>query len=77
MPTQVNPQITDAVVQANTAVLGESPALAIGSAQQAIAHAVALAMHNAVSNQQNLNVMLTATLSCSIAMLQSAPDGAP
>ncbi len=77
MPTQVNPQITDAVVQANTTVLGESPALAIGAAHQSAAHAISLAMHNAVSNQQNLNVMLTATVSRAVAALNSAPDGAP
>jgi len=75
MPTQtVNPSITDAVAQTTVTVLGESPTMAIATTHQSTAHAIALAMHNAVSNQQNLNVMLTATLARSVAALQSTPE---
>ncbi|MFB9156471.1 RebB family R body protein, partial [Chromobacterium violaceum] len=37
-PTSVNNQITDAVTQANVKVLAESPAMAMGSIYQSLAH---------------------------------------
>jgi hypothetical protein len=51
-PTAVNSQITDAVTQANTKVLGDAPAIAMGSLYQATAQALANAAHNATNNQQ-------------------------
>lgn len=40
-PTSVNPQITDAVTQANVKVLGDAPAIAMGQLYQATAQALA------------------------------------
>ena len=54
-PTSVNSQITDAVTQSNVKVVGEAPAMALGSLYQTIAQAAGLAAQNAVSNQQAAN----------------------
>ncbi len=40
-PTSVNDQITDSVTQANTKVLGDAPAIAMGNLYQATAQALA------------------------------------
>ncbi|MEN1696009.1 RebB family R body protein, partial [Pseudomonas aeruginosa] len=37
-PTAVNNQITDAVTQSNVKVIGEAPAMALGSIFQTMAH---------------------------------------
>lgn len=59
-PTAVNSQITDAVTQSNVQVLGESPAMAIGSLYQSMASAMGIAMQNSVSQQQNANAVAQA-----------------
>ena len=51
-PTAVNDQITDFVTQANTKVLGDAPAIAMGNLYQATAQALANAAHNATNAQQ-------------------------
>jgi len=51
-PTAVNSQITDSVTQANTKVLGDAPAVALGNLYQATAQALANAAHNATNAQQ-------------------------
>lgn len=51
-PTAVNSQITDSVTQANTKVLGDAPAIALGNLYQATAQALANAAHNATNAQQ-------------------------
>lgn len=61
-PTAVNRQITDSITQANTKVLGEAPAMAMGSLYQTIANAVQMAAQNATTCQQQANVTIqTAT----------------
>jgi hypothetical protein len=55
-PTAVNNQITDSVTQANTKVLGDSPALALSNLYQATAQALGNAAHNATTSQQQTNV---------------------
>ncbi len=68
-PTSVNDQITDSITQANTKVLGDAPAMALGNLYQATAQALALAAHNAANNQQqNAVVAQTATTSGIIAL---------
>jgi hypothetical protein len=52
-PTSVNSQITDSVTQANTKVLGATPALAVGNALQGMSHAAVLNMVNASQAFQN------------------------
>jgi hypothetical protein len=55
-PTPVNGMITDAVTQANVSVLGDAPAMAMGSLYQSMTHSIGLAFENAVSAQQQANI---------------------
>jgi hypothetical protein len=68
-PTAVNDQITDSVTQANTKVLGDAPAVAMGNLYQATAQAVSNAAHNATAAQQNANMMLQAATSQGVALI--------
>jgi hypothetical protein len=67
----VNSQITEAVTQVNTTVLSHAPALAIATLYQLNSHALGLAMHNAVSHQQNLNQLNPAIVAQAIKLLTS------
>ncbi|AXF25212.1 thioredoxin reductase [Burkholderia pyrrocinia] len=53
MPEQVSAAITDAVTQANAKVVGEAPAVALGTLMQSNSHASAILLHNAVQMQAN------------------------
>lgn len=59
-PTSVNNQITDAVTQSNVTVLGEAPAMALGSLYQTMAHSLGLMFENAVNAQQQQNILAQA-----------------
>ena len=52
----VNSKITDSITQTNLKVIGEAPAMAIGSLYQTISNSVAMAAANAVYAQQQANV---------------------
>lgn len=52
MSEAVNPQITDAVSQANAAILGGAPSVAMGSFLQSAEQSTSIAMRNAVTAQQ-------------------------
>lgn len=65
-PTSVNDQITDAVTQSNVKVVAEAPALAMGTIYQAMASSVALAEQNAVTMQQQANMLLQAVTAAGI-----------
>jgi Killing trait len=67
----VNAQITDSVTQANTKVLGEAPAMAMGTLYQTMSQAVGLAMQNAVQAQQNMNIAAQAATVQGIATMYS------
>ena len=56
IPTPVNGQITDAVTQANVKVLGDAPAMAMGSIFQSLAHSTGILYENAVSAQQQIGI---------------------
>jgi hypothetical protein len=71
-PTSVNSQITDSVTQASVNVLGEAPAVAIGSLYQTAAAAAGQAIQNAVTNQQNLNILAEAVTSASVKYLMDS-----
>ncbi|AXS41810.1 RebB family R body protein [Breoghania sp. L-A4] len=58
--TTVNPQVTDAVTQTNTGVLGEAPAMAMGNLYQTLAHSTGILMENAVAAQQQAAVLAQA-----------------
>jgi Killing trait len=69
--TAVNSQITDAVTQTNVKVLGEAPAMAMGSLYQTIGNSVAMAAANAVYSQQQANVTYQASSTMAVAKLLS------
>ncbi|WP_246792576.1 RebB family R body protein [Burkholderia perseverans] len=77
-PTAVNSQITDSVTQANTKVLGDAPAIAMGNLFQATAQALANAAHNATNAQQQSYVTSQAATTMGVATLyaiDTATDG--
>ncbi|WP_160138613.1 RebB family R body protein [Chryseobacterium sp. c4a] len=53
----VNEQITDAVTQANVKVIGESPAMALSNVYQSAAHSTGIMFQNAVTNQNQQNIL--------------------
>ncbi len=69
--TGVNPQITDAVTQTNVQVLGEAPAMAMGSLYQTVGNSVAMAAANAVYAQQQADVTYQATSTVGVTKLLS------
>jgi hypothetical protein len=68
-PTHVNDQITDSITQANTKVLGDAPAIAMGNLYQATAQALANAAHNATNAQQQSYVTAQAATTAGVATL--------
>jgi hypothetical protein len=70
-PTAVNSQITDSITQANTKVLGDAPAIAMGNLYQATAQALANAAHNATSSQQQSNITAQAATTMGVTTLYS------
>ena len=70
-PTTVNDQITDSVTQANTKVLGDSPAVALGNLYVATSQALSNAAHNATNNQQQSYVTMQASTTQGVATLLS------
>jgi hypothetical protein len=56
-PTSVNNQITDAVTQSNVKVVAESPAMAMGSMFQTMAHSTGILFENAIASQQQQNTL--------------------
>lgn len=70
-PTSVNDQITDSVTQANTKVLGDAPAIAMGNLFQATSQALANAAHNATTSQQQSNITAQAATTMGVTMLYS------
>ncbi|MCS3745504.1 hypothetical protein FHY18_001034 [Xanthomonas arboricola] len=60
IPTTVNDQITDAVTQSNVKVVGEAPAIALGSVYQTMAHSSGILFQNAVAAQQQQNTLAQA-----------------
>ncbi len=70
LPTPVNGQITDSVTQSNVEVLANAPAQAMGTLYQSMSQAASLAATNAVTAQQNLNIIgEAATSSCVSSLL--------
>lgn len=70
-PTSVNPQITDAVRQVNTSVLGDAPAVALGDLFIATSQALSNAAHNATNNQQQSYVTMQAATTQAVSTLLS------
>ncbi|HEY0893964.1 MAG TPA: RebB family R body protein [Cellvibrio sp.] len=70
-PTAVNSQITDAVTQANTKTIGESPAIAMGNLFQSTSQALASAAFNATYAQQQFAVTVQAATTMCVALICS------
>ena len=68
-PVTVNPQVTDAITTTNVKVLGEAPAMAMGSLYQTIGNSVAMAAANAVYAQQQANVTYQAASTVGVSKL--------
>ena len=75
-PTSVNSQITDSVSQANTKVLGDAPAVAMGNLYLATSQALSNAAHNATNAQQQTQVTMQAATTMGIATLFSIDTAA-
>ncbi|MEM7246315.1 MAG: RebB family R body protein [Acidobacteriota bacterium] len=70
-PTSVNDQITDSVTQANVKVLGDAPAMALGSLYQATAQALSNSAHNNTTAQQQTAVTAQAATTMGVTTLYS------
>ncbi|TKC86032.1 R body protein RebB-like protein [Trinickia terrae] len=70
-PTSVNDQITDAVTQSNVKVLGEAPAMAMGTIYQTMAHSTGILFENAVSAQQQQNTLAQAAANQGVMQIYS------
>lgn len=72
----VNPQITDAVTQSNVKVVGEAPAMAMGSIYQSIAYSTGILFQNAVAAQQQQNIAALAAANQGIMQIYSIDTAA-
>lgn len=73
----LNDQIGDALAQVNAAVQGMQAPFATGAACHAIAHALSLALHNAVLRQQHSHILRNAlTTAAAKAMLEGRMEQA-
>lgn len=70
-PTAINSQITDSITQANTKVLGDAPAVAMGNLMVVTSQALSNAAHNATNNQQQSYVTMQASTSQGVSTLLS------
>ncbi len=70
-PTAVNSQITDSITQDNPKVVGDSPAMGMGSLFVATSQALANAAHNATSSQQHANITAQASTTQAVQALLS------
>ncbi|GGA02157.1 RebB family R body protein [Dyella caseinilytica] len=70
-PTSVNDQITDAVTQSNVKVVGEAPAMALGSIYQSMAHSTGILFQNAVAAQQQQNTLTQAATNQGVMQIYS------
>jgi hypothetical protein len=71
IPTPVNGQITDAVTQTNVKVLGDAPAMAMGSIYQSMAHSTGILFENATSSQQQLGIAAQAATNQGVIQIYS------
>lgn len=73
----VNDQIVDAVAQVNNTIGGASESQARAMADQVMSHAIALAMQNAVAQQQQAYILRNAVTTAAVrAILESSPEDA-
>lgn len=73
----VNSQITDSINQVNTSTLGHSPAQSMGIIDAVMAETLGMAMHNAVSAQQNSQMVGAAAVTSACAKMLAVPVAKP
>lgn len=71
-PTAVNNQITDAVTQSNVKVVGEAPAIALGTVYQTLAHSTGIMMENAAGQQAQTSAVSQAVTATIVAKLMQS-----
>ncbi|NEQ40441.1 MAG: RebB like protein [Okeania sp. SIO3I5] len=76
MPTEVNGAITDAVTQANVKVLADSPALSLSNLYQTVSQSLSLSVQNAVTLQQQSNIVHQATTTQGVSLLYTVGTAA-
>lgn len=69
--TAVNSQITDAVTQANVKVVGEGPALAMGTVFQTMSHSTGILFENSVAASQQQNALSQAAANQGVMQIYS------
>jgi len=74
--TTVNPQIVDAVTDANVKVVGEAPAIALGNLFQSLSHATSRLFENSVVAQQQQNTLAIAAMSQGITQIYALDTAA-
>lgn len=67
----VDPQITDAITQTDVVVVGEAPAVGLGSLYQTLSNSYSMASANAVFSQQQANIEYQATSTHAVSHLLS------
>ena len=75
-PTSLNSQITDSVTQTNTKVLGDAPAMAMGSLFQATTQALGNTAHNSSAAQQQAQILAQAATTMGVTTLYSIDTAA-
>lgn len=71
MAETVNSQITDAVTQSNVKVVGEAPAMAMGTLYQSMAHSTGIMFENAVNAQNQQNILAQAATTQGVMQIYS------
>jgi hypothetical protein len=71
MPEYVSNMITDAVTQSNVKVVGEAPAMALSTLYQSMAHSTGVLFENAVSAQQQQNILAQAAVNQGVMQIYS------
>lgn len=69
--THVSEQVTDAVTQANVKVVAESPAMAMGTIYQSLAHSTGMMFENSVNAQNQQNIMSQAATTQGVMQIYS------
>lgn len=73
---EVNAAITDAVTQANVKVLADSPALSLSNLYQTVSQSLSLAVQNAVTMQQQSNIVHQAATTQGVNLLYTVGTAA-
>ena len=73
----VNNQITDAVTQIDTTVVGSAPAQTTGMLDAVLAESLGMAMYNAVTTQHNAQMVASAAVAAACARMLKSPIALP